>query len=740
MSHATTYLTVDNKRKRWFFQIRIPAPLIDHYSRSIQRKLLGTMHRMTRAEAQQLASQLATQYQVEFAQLLAEVKTVPDGTATVSQLCIGAETPRQYSVTWQHREAQAFRALFNGLKDAPADQWDAAIADMEQWVTTSREALRRQDYSLFELTLAEMQTDYNFCLVGTEADRERVMRSWYAARRNFAQSAILVLDGVKTLDELFPDITTGLPLAMLWGTRPTALPELWAKKKASIGVAADAKTLDKYRGIAVDLEAAMPGRPAESITHPDLENLKQLWLERGNKPPTISDKLSILQTMMRSLHNRTAFQQAFDAAKVAGFVQRAKRLPLTRDQVSSFLTGIFADDTLPKDDKILVLLLLLTGSRLEEICQLVSQDIARDGANWTLRLAFGEHTGTGAQLKNSASVRCLMIPCGCIPMLDAWLDARCMTGGRLFAGLQPDKYGKLSGAVSKRLNGRIKKLVGRDKRIVLLSTRTTSGRVLRRAKVDPRIRQRQLGHADVSIHDQHYDSYEYFDDEDLIPAAQVLARWVLECLQGETPIDIDTGCVVKHPLRLQLAADVSTKLVDAPAVKEDFAVQYEQLETHRLARLPGQSETRIIEVLDRPSSCAANEDAKVSLADFQFEVQKGKVLLPPVVLDKGMTFEFDVRHFEHTSNDECSRVHHDSTARDIAARGPARRLRLERGKPVLTARELIVSGFDIGPDFEAAEGLNAGQTSIKTKLADGGVNIVEQCEPVVQTVKHANSV
>lgn len=622
------------------------------------------------------------------------------------------------------------------MKNAPAEQWDAAIASLEQEVVESREAMRRQDYSLFKATLATMQADFNFCLVGTEADIERVARTWYAARRNFAQSAISVLDGVKTLDDLFPDITTGLPLAMLWGTRPTALPELWAKKKASIGVAADAKTLDKYRGIAEDLEAAIPGRPAESITHPDLENLKQLWLERGNKPPTISDKLSILQTMMRPLQNQNAIQQAFDAAKVAGFVKRAKRLPFTKEQVRIFVRAIMQDGKLPDDDKFLLLILLLTGARLEEICQLVGADISSNGTNWTLRLAFGEHTDTDAQLKNGASARQLTIPCGAIPMLDTWLSSRSAESGNIFPGLTPDKYGKLSGAVSKRLNRRLRQLVGQDRRIVLLSTRPTSGRVLRRANVDPRVRQRQLGHADVSIHDKHYDPAEFFDDEDLIPAAQVLAGWVLECLQGETQIDIDTGGVIENLLRFQLAADVSAKSVDAPAVKEHFTVQYEQSDTHRLTRLPSQSETLIIEALDRPYPCAANEDTKGSMADFQFEVEKSEVLLPSV-RDKCIALELDVRHFEHTSDDELSRILHGSTSRGITKLGPTRRLHLERGKPVLTARELIESGFDIGPNFEAAEGPNTGQTLIQTDLTDARINIIEQFKPVDQTAKHA---
>lgn len=737
MSQETSYLTVDNTRQRYIFQIRIPVPLVDHYSRTVQRKLLGKMNKMTRDEAQQLASQLATQYLAEFAQLLADIEEpVVDCTVPVTQLIISNLTPEQFSVTWQHQAAQAFQVLFGGLKNAPADQWDTAIASLEQEVVESREALRRQKYSLFESTLAAMQAEYRFHLVGTEADKERVARSWYAARRDFAQNAISVLKGDKPLDELFPDITTGLPLVMLWGTQPRDLPELWAKRKAIIGVPADPKTLDKYRGIAADLEDAMPGRSAESISHPDLENLKQLWLERGNKSPTISDKLRILQTMMGKLPNKTAIQKAFDAAKVAGYVKRTKRLPFTREQVRSFLNGVITDGTLPEDDKILVLLLLLTGSRLEEICQLVSEDITRDRANWTFRLAFGEDTGTDAQLKNSASARRLMIPFGVIPILDTWLDIRCTAEGRIFPGLQPDKYGKLSGAVSKRLNGRVKKFVGVDRRIVLLSTRPTSGRVLRRANVDPRVRQRQLGHADVSIHDQHYDPAEYFDDEDLIPAAQVLADWVLDCIQGETTLGIDTGSVIDYLPRLELAADISTEAFDTPTVKEHAAFEDQQPDTLRFTRLHSQGEALVVEALDCPSSCAANENTVGNLPDFQLEMEKDKTLALSIG-DIGFTLEFDVRHLERACDDEFSRFMHAPTARDIPAHRPLRSLFFKCTKPLLFAHEVVEWGVDISPYFETAQLSDDGQAAIQADLACIGINVVEQLKPLDQISQHA---
>ncbi|MFZ4539142.1 tyrosine-type recombinase/integrase [Propionivibrio sp.] len=308
------------------------------------------------------------------------------------------------------------------------------------------------------------------------------------------------------------------------------------------------KTLDKYRLIAGDCDAALNGRPVEDLCEADLSSIKANWCAQGNGPSTVICKLDLLKQLVRLLGPNERLKACFEAGRPVGGKLKTKRLPFTREQVSTWINAANADTGLSEDDKMLVHLLLLTAARLEELCQLTASDITTDQDHWQLRIASGQDTGTGAGIKNPASARRLMIPMGVLPRLDTWLTKRVAAGGSIFPYLTADKYGCLGTAVSKRLNRRLRKIVGPDRRLVLLSSRPTGNRVMRRAGVDPRVRYRQLGHADHGIHDKHYDAAEYFDDEDLLPAAAIMAEWLADCIgtealprgDGQTPGN-DTG-------------------------------------------------------------------------------------------------------------------------------------------------------------------------------------------------------
>ena len=398
-------------------------------------------------------------------------------------------------------------------------------------------------------------------------------RQFNAARVRYQSDVLRVLAGAMGIDALLPETIAQLPLVSLWGTAARELPERWAAGKRSIGLMPNLKTLNKYRMIAADLDAVLDGRPVESLSDHDLNKVKFQWCSQGNGPSTVVCKLDLLKQLVRQLGSNQRMEHCFQVARPVGGKLKTKRRPFTQGQACAWVKSIDADEQLSADDKMLVFLLFLTAARLEELCQLTADDISSENEGWQLRIADGRDTGLDAGLKNAASARCLTIPRGALPALDRWLGERIVTGGRLFPALTTDKYGNLSSAVSKRLNRRLRMVVGADRRLVLLSSRPTVNRVMRRAGVDPRVRYRQLGHADQGIHDRHYDAAEHFDDEDLLPAATVIAAWLADCLKSEAMQGVDEQAPGNNPGLGQLDTGMSDEGSESGIALQQLPVQ-----------------------------------------------------------------------------------------------------------------------------------------------------------------------
>jgi hypothetical protein len=131
-------------------------------------------------------------------------------------------------------------------------------------------------------------------------------------------------------------------------------------------------------------------------------------------------------------------------------------------------------------------------------------------------------------------------------------------GGQLFCHLTLNKYDDLSSAFSKRINSRIHKIFGGDRRLVLECLRNTAAAAMRRAKVDPDERRAFLGHAPIDVHQENYSSV---TTTDLLEAARVVSDMVREALEGEQIPRLDITYQKRRIVGGKSALNVSDEIV-----------------------------------------------------------------------------------------------------------------------------------------------------------------------------------
>ncbi len=523
---------------RWVFQLRIPLDLRAHFNeRTTVRKHLGNL---PQPQAQAMADALASAYEAEFKGLretnapMALSMVPAEPVARPRQpLSLDAEMNRRFISTWQQREATRLVSELTTLAEATEVAWQAAIAKARSRLPALRDALRRNAGEGFQEIRMALEAELDIRLVGTEARFASLCRDWNAANLAFAEASIEVLEGKRTMADLVPAHASQLPIVELWGTPAETLVEAWAARKRQFGVTPNLKTQDKYQAVERDLLDVIGRRPVESLTLADMQTLVECWRERGNKPKTMAGKVQSLKYLL-SRYLSPSQLEAFDTIIPQLPVMASRRMPFLEVQLHQLLQAILTDNTLEADDAPLLLLMTLTGARLEEVCQLSAGDISRQDGRWYLSFADAQQTGQGnAQLKNAVSARRVPVHVDIFEGLEDWLAARVAQGGPLFPDLRPNKYGLLGDAVSKRLNRRIDKYVSADRRLVLESLRNTAARAMRRQGADARLRQRHLGHAAFGVHDVHYDPSDLIDDVDLAETAEAIASFLRRTLEGK---------------------------------------------------------------------------------------------------------------------------------------------------------------------------------------------------------------
>ncbi|WP_159099362.1 tyrosine-type recombinase/integrase [Parazoarcus communis] len=385
---------------------------------------------------------------------------------------------------------------------------------------TLKHAAKRGESTAAACALCELEANHSVVFDMSELEQRAFVDAFNADQVSITRHWLDVLDGTRKLTDLSVNADEMLPLVEVFGTDAAKLETLRRDRLKRLSKPVRPKTSAKFERIALQLAVVLQRRPVELLTAADLERLALQWQEDGNTATTIRDKLTILASLITPVSEAGGTLCKRFVPRTA--LMHRKRHPFTGKELQAFRTAI-EDRELPEDDVRLVELMTLTGARLGEVLQLKATDIEHLAGNqFSVAFSDDEHT-----LKNGTSVREIPIDLTGLTEFRKWIDARVASGQRLFPDATPDKYGHFGNAESKRLN-RTLRMISSDRRLVLQSTRNTAGVNLRRAGVDPRVRRRLLGHADIDIHDRHYDPAELLTAEDLMCAAPTLNSLVID--------------------------------------------------------------------------------------------------------------------------------------------------------------------------------------------------------------------
>lgn len=522
------YLTWERHRRRYVFQIRIPVEIRSHFgNRSTIRKHIGDIrHDDALVRADQFASHYKSLFEQYKLQCTRAAPTRPPARTRIT-LLLNADVSARFVATWHTRLSKEFIQNLESLRGMPDAAWLEKIGELEIQKSEAQKHLSRRISKELQRAISEIESDLCAKLEGTSFAFDTLTDDFNNMRLQFSGLCISVLKGEMTPSRIVPDPTQQLPIVDLWGNPAMQLSEKWRDMTLLSNGFVNPLTFDKYQGIAKDLEHILTRRPVESINGEDLRALRERWKKRGNQLPTIKDKLDILKSMLRHFMPKDAIEPIFEPFNVRAPIPRAKRLPFTDTQLKRFCESIFHSDEIRQDDKALLAMMLLLGARVEEVYQLRTSDFEHIPDGWIVRIADHRQTGHGnARLKNSSSARRIPVRHGVIPLLDAWIDERMIFGGFLFPDGSVTSKGARSGAASKRLNRIVRKLFPDDRRLVLQSTRNTISRAMRRSDTDIRVRKRLLGHADVGVHESHYDPGILLDDSDLESASDAIGAYL----------------------------------------------------------------------------------------------------------------------------------------------------------------------------------------------------------------------
>ena len=477
------------------------------------------------------------------------------------------------------RDALGYLAKFDALiRSLGDDELEKLIAYLQSQDRKIRGQTRRADDADARKLLADMESRHRFTLVTESAEQERaVVDVINRARSKIIASWQAVLEGTSTFAAEMPPSERGLLLQSLTGASPHKCLEHWASIK---GGERNLKTYDKFRDIADDLAAMLDGQCVEALTRDHVRLYADYLRARGNSLNTVHGKLSICLTLLSSCNLASDTRRAFAdirPAKARARQHSAPRQPFTLDQLGALLQGVFADTSLPADDRVIVALQALAGARLEEICSLTGPQLAWTGQHWTVDFVEADVLRKPSNrpmkqpraegLKCLDSVRTIPVNVSSIRGLHERLLAlkKAAGKGRLFSHLTANRYGSFGSAVGKRLNKRIDQIVGEDRRLVLESLRNTAAPAMRRAGIDSDERRMFMGHAPVDIHGRHYDLP---TTEDLLGASQAVSGMVAQALSGRDYPALDGQYRARRIRRSRNASGIATSTLPRHTVKQ----------------------------------------------------------------------------------------------------------------------------------------------------------------------------
>lgn len=514
----TKYLTFEKARDRYVFQMRIPTALRAYFkNRTAIRIAFGTIPEDT---AIQQAKALESKWKLKFHEVKSRnsvVRVAKENNRLITTvLRLTDDIVRRAVATTLVSRTNMLNDKLTLLRAAGDSAWTTELAAAEIIIASVRRRLARghQSDALCALGALEVEYGLNFRRDGSET--EFFVERWNAAEVQFEHAWIEVLRGTRSIKTMMPLRTELLPLVRFFGTPANGLTQRWVDRQGLLGKSPTSKTREKYENIAADAHGIVGEQPVELLTPVNIRDLAALWRNKGNSQTTIADKLGILICLLDAVSKEAADICRSELPRTQ--LDGVRRHPFSDAQLGALHQHFREARNVHTDDMHLVDMMMLTGARLGELLRLNCDELSRSQSGWIVTIRSREDS----RLKNTPSERELPIDTSGLPELHMWLQERISKNGRLFTDARADKHGHYGNAESKRLNRILRKHFP-DRRLVLQSIRTTVGQTLRRNGIDPRVRRRALGHADVDIHDKHYDPAELLGAADLESIAPVLA-------------------------------------------------------------------------------------------------------------------------------------------------------------------------------------------------------------------------
>ena len=425
-------------------------------------------------------------------------------------------------------------------------EWGALSAACAEFARELQRRVARMDgqFAAAARTAAEAAYGCRFAIGDGETELQLV-RAVNLALQQTAALWVEILDGTTTIDNAAPTERELLPLTCLGGATPHACFDAWFGATTR-----QYSATMKFLGVARELAQVLGGQRVEFMQPAHVRNYVQRLVDKARNPNTIANKIGVICTLLRDYDIPAETRKELGKRRPKQGVQdvfRTRRRELTLGELAKLLGDVFDDRSLRPDDRVVVALHALTGTRIEEVCSLDSEDLTWDGASWTMHIrlspaelaALAKWMPAGKTIpgvKTLESLRSIPLYVDAIPGLHERLLQLRSTAGPLFKHLWPTAAGVRSSAVSKRINRRIKALFGAKCGIVFESVRNTAGPNLRRAGVDWDQRRVFLGHAPVDVHDRHYDKLTV---DDLKAAGRAVGAMVRQALEGKEFLRLD---------------------------------------------------------------------------------------------------------------------------------------------------------------------------------------------------------
>jgi integrase len=270
----------------------------------------------------------------------------------------------------------------------------------------------------------------------------------------------------------------------------------------------DKKTVAKYKYILDDFKKHVDNKNVKLISSTDAVNYRESLNAKKNKAKTVKDKLKVLKAIFeRSKRNRIIRDNPFDIDLTSTTTQYdIPRIPyVVEDLEIIFNSPLYQDNFRPKGGAgeasvWVIALAYATGARLEEICQLRTNNIKTLNSIPFLQITSLDQEGNVVgKIKNKSSIRS-------VPLHNDLIEAgflRYVAGIKtefLFNQLKADTFGRRGGNWSKWYGRYVRQTLGIiSPKKTFHSFRHTFIDLCRNNNVSAEVRNALTGHAEEGM-------------------------------------------------------------------------------------------------------------------------------------------------------------------------------------------------------------------------------------------------